>query len=332
MLPTFCAALFRRLLTALFLIVGASLVLSACSGGSGSSSKSSSAAPASSAASSAARSSSAAPTTTKPAVPTKPVHVNLLEGDGSSWGIGFAVVARFDRSLGTSREFTKAVKVTVNGAPYPGAWFFQRSNDPAYKMEGIFRGQNYWPAHAKIHVDMPIQGLSAGPGLSFAENLTLDMATGPALIGTVDAASSKLTVDRDGVRTVYPVALGAPNTPTQSGTKVVMIKLQHERMVGSGYDEVVPWSMRITADGEYLHAASWNVPNIMAGRASSNGCTNMLPADAQKLWAQVEDGDVFQYPNAPGKPMPSWDGYGWWNVPWSLWNAGGLLINHGSGA
>jgi hypothetical protein len=23
--------------------------------------------------------------------------------------------------------------------------------------------------------------------------------------------------------------------------------------------------------------------------------------------------------------MPSWDGYGDWNVPWSVWQAGGVL-------
>jgi hypothetical protein len=25
--------------------------------------------------------------------------------------------------------------------------------------------------------------------------------------------------------------------------------------------------------------------------------------------------------------MPTWDGFGDWNVPWGLWKAGGLLAN-----
>ncbi len=58
---------------------------------------------------------------------------------------------------------------------------------------------------------------------------------------------------------------------------------------------------------------------------SSNGCTNLLPNDAQKLYGLLEIGDVVIYPNANGGKMQLGQGYGDWNVPWSQWQTGGAV-------
>ena len=42
----------------------------------------------------------------------------------------------------------------------------------------------------------------------------------------------------------------------------------------------MPWSVRMTNSGEYIHAASWNGGNIGV-RSTSNGCTNLNTADAE---------------------------------------------------
>ena len=83
------------------------------------------------------------------------------------------------------------------------------------------------------------------------------------------------------------------------------------------------FDQRLTYDGEYLHAAPWNVYNITHGINSSNGCTNLLPADAQKLYGFLDVGDVVKYPNANGPPMQLGHGYGDWNVPWPQWRPAG---------
>ena len=67
------------------------------------------------------------------------------------------------------------------------------------------------------------------------------------------------------------------------------------------------------------------IANILHGVNSSNGCTNLLPADAQRLYNFLEIGDVVDYPNANGKPMQIGDGYGDWNVNWGIWRTGGLV-------
>lgn len=272
-------------------------------------------------------------TSPKTDVNAKPVHISSLESDGSQWGIGMPIILWFNVAPTSSVDFVKNTHVTVNGQPATGAWFWQKSSHPGAAIEAHYREQGFWPGHATIQVTFPPAGTSAGSGLAFDGKLTsLTMRTGPALIGEVNGATSKLTVQEDGKQVaVFPVALGAPNTPTLEGTKLVMYKGRNERMIGSGYNEIVPWSMRLTNSGEYLHAAAWNIPNVKAGRPSSNGCTNMLPADAQRLFGMVEYGDPFIYTNIPGnnvKKTPSWDGYGDWNLNWSTWKQGGLLLNH----
>jgi lipoprotein-anchoring transpeptidase ErfK/SrfK len=97
-------------------------------------------------------------------------------------------------------------------------------------------------------------------------------------------------------------------------------------MRGPGYfDAHVKYTQRLTYDGEYLHSAPWNVYNITHGIDSSNGCTNLLPADATKLYGYLGIGDVVQYPNANGPRMQLGQGYGDWNVTWSLWQTGGAI-------
>jgi lipoprotein-anchoring transpeptidase ErfK/SrfK len=274
-------------------------------------------------------SSSPAPSQTKTtptAPPPKPVHVSLLENDGGKYGVGMPIIAWFNVAPTDATALAKATTVKVNGGPIAGGWYFEHTAHAGAALEAHYRPQKYWPAHAKIEMDLPLKGVSAGKGLAFDNSLTLSISTGAANISTVDASSLRMTVTTDGhVYGTFPVSLGAPNTPTQRGTKVIMEKGADISMRGPGYfDPHVQWTQRLTYSGEYLHSAPWNVRNI-GSRSSSNGCTNLLPADAKRLFGFLGIGDVVRYPNAPGPEMQLGQGYGDWNVPWSTWLTGGAL-------
>jgi lipoprotein-anchoring transpeptidase ErfK/SrfK len=219
----------------------------------------------------------------------------------------------------------------VNGKPVNGGWYFEtKFGDKGYPIEADYRMQNYWPGHAQIHMSLKTKGKSAGTGLVFDNNLSLDFATGAANVLTVDNSTHQVTVISDGEQwpnssTTFPTSLGASNTPTKRGTKVIMEKGNSICMHGPGYDECgIRYTQRLTYDGEYLHAAPWNTANIAHGVNSSNGCTNLTTNDAKKLYDFLEIGDVVKYPNADGKLMGLGDGYGDWNVPWPQWKTGGL--------
>jgi lipoprotein-anchoring transpeptidase ErfK/SrfK len=239
------------------------------------------------------------------------------------------IIAYLSRPITDARAFAAATKVTVNGRAVHGAWYFeQKYGDPGHPIEADYRLASYWPGHSRIHLDLPVKGVSAGKGLAFDDDLTLDFATGVSRIVTVDAATHKLTVTADGRHWgTFPVSLGAPATRTRRGVKVIMEKYPTTCMhnIQHTYFECgIKLDQRLTYDGEYLHAAPWNVYNITHGIDSSNGCTNLLPADAKKLYDFLDVGDPVRYPNANGQLMQIGDGYGDWNISWPQWRLGGL--------
>lgn len=264
--------------------------------------------------------------------PTAPVHVSVNLNDGSDVGVGMPIIATFKTKITDAKAFETATKVTADGQPVDGAWYFEYS-DPAsgHLMEAHYRPEKYWPAHARIHMDLPVQGLSAGiyhgRQLLFDNSLTLDFTTHAANISVVDDATHKMTVTSDGKPWgTFPVSLGAPNTPTSRGIKVIMEKGASICMSGPGYHECgVKFTQRLTYGGEYLHAAPWNYPHIASGIDSSNGCTNLYTQDAQKLYGFLQVGDPVEYPNASGPKMQLGMGYGDWNITWSQWLTGGAV-------
>jgi lipoprotein-anchoring transpeptidase ErfK/SrfK len=315
------------------------LVLAACGG----SSKKAASTPTVSSSSIPASTSAPASTVTSssPSAPKTPVHLKLLNIDGATVGVGEPIVIYSSVRLPDGEAVAKATTVKVNGTVVKGAWHWANSAQiTGYPIEGHFRpdpipgnSTPYWPAHASIEMDLNTKGVDSGPTLQFDNSIDLKFATGPANISYVDCAAETLTPTTDGApaHAPLPTSCGAAKTPTYTGIKVVMQKGENApgssalrpngevRMVGPGYDEIVGWSVRITASGEYVHAASWNGRNIGV-RSTSNGCTNLNPADAQWFYNFSQLGDVLLYSNSGGTTMPSWDGFGDWNLPDSEFN------------
>jgi lipoprotein-anchoring transpeptidase ErfK/SrfK len=259
------------------------------------------------------------------------VHVSLHEGDGQSYGVAMPIIAFFSAPVTDASVFDQVTGVTVNGKPAQGAWYWEQSSQSSQAMEAHYRLASYWPAHATIHLNLPVSGLWAGPGRVFDDNLSLTIRTGPAQLVKIDG---KPGVDRmwaysDGklVRTLN-VSLGAAQTPTYLGTAVVISKSNPQLMVstpGEPYYRIeVPWSVRVTYDGEFLHDAYWN--NQLGQVNLSHGCTNLSPADAQWYYAWSQIGDPVTWANTgTSQVLPVWDGYGDWNLAWTTYRQGGLL-------
>jgi lipoprotein-anchoring transpeptidase ErfK/SrfK len=268
-------------------------------------------------------------TTSRPTVLAgAPVHVRLLNVAGVDYGVGMPVIAYFSRKFTDAGSLQAATSVSVDGKAVQAAWYFERSNVfTAYPIEGHLRMQNFWPAHAQIVVTLATRNVTAGRGLSFDDSAQLNMTTGASRIATVSDATHTMTLTQDGAMVGrYRVSLGAPNTPTSRGTKVIMSQGSPICMSGPGYNQCgIKYTQRLTYSGEYLHAAPWNVNNIEQGIDSSNGCTNLLPADAKHLFGVLKVGDVLKYPDANGPSMQASSGYGDWDVPWSTWRKGGAV-------
>jgi lipoprotein-anchoring transpeptidase ErfK/SrfK len=259
------------------------------------------------------------------------VHVSLYQSDGQSYGVGMPIIAYFSLPVTDASVFDKATEVTVNGKPVHGAWYWERSSQTSQALEAHYRLATYWPAHSKIRLRLPIKGLWAGPGLVFDDNLSLTMRTGAAHIVKIDGKPGVDTmwVYSDGrlVKTIK-VSLGAAQTPTYLGTALVISKSNPQLMQSAPgepyYSIEVPWSVRVTYDGEFIHDAYWN---SQIGQVNlSHGCTNLTPADAQWYYTWSQIGDPVTWTNTgTNQVLPVWDGYGDWNLPFRVYARGGLL-------
>lgn len=261
-----------------------------------------------------------------------PVHVSLFEGDGRTYGVGMPIIAYFSQKVTDATVFDQAATVTVDGQPAGGAWYWEPSSRSDYALEAHYRPPHYWPAHATISVSMPVQGLWAGAGLVFDNDVSLTMHTGAAHLVTVDGTPGvdTMTITSDGrpVRTLK-VSLGKATTPTYLGTAVVMAKANPQEMKSDpgerpAYDLMVPWSVRITDDGEFIHDAYWN--GQIGQQNLSHGCTNLSPAVAQWYydWSLIGDPVTFVHTGTT-QVIPPTDGWGDWNVAWATYEKGGLL-------
>jgi lipoprotein-anchoring transpeptidase ErfK/SrfK len=273
----------------------------------------------------------AAPTSSAPSIPSgAPVRVGTFESDGRTYGVGMPIIFYFSTKITDASAFEKATTVTVNGQPASGAWYFEPSQRSRAGMEAHYRLQNYWPAHASIQVNMPIKGRSAGTGLVFDDDMTLQMNTGAAQIAQADGRTKRMTITSDGqpVKTLK-VSLGKASTPTYLGTAVVMAKSNPEEMKSDpgetpAYDIQVPWSVRVTNDGEFIHDASWN--GSIGSANLSHGCTNLSPTDARWYYGFAQVGDPVTWTNTgTSRVIPVTDGWGDWNLDWATYSHGGLL-------
>jgi len=191
------------------------------------------------------------------------------------------------------------------------------------------------PPVLSVVLAVRLAGVRAGDGLSGVTDRDVRSRTGPARIIAIDAVSHQATVTVDGaVVRRMPVSLGKPGYETRSGLKVVMDRHESYRMrsstlsVRSGpeaYDLVVPYAMRLTDSGEFLHGAPWATDRL--GRVDgSHGCVNLSVADPRWLYEHVAVGDPV-VTTGTGRPTEGGNGLGGgWNTSWSAWRAGSAQL------
>ncbi len=103
-------------------------------------------------------------------------------------------------------------------------------------------------------------GVDYGNGAYGASNVSSTFTIGRAQVVKADVNSFQMVVMRDGQQIAsYPASYGLgtdPNRNTRSGVHVVSEKFTDKRMVSEqyGYDVVEKWAVRISNNGEFIHA------------------------------------------------------------------------------
>ena len=247
-------------------------------------------------------------------------------------GVGQPLIVKFDhRVKGAAARAAVLTRLTVTTAPsVKGAWRFYDS------YEAHFRPAQYWSPGTTLTARADLSGLRLPGTGTWGQTApeTSTMRIGDALVSTVDIAAHTMTVKKNGavLRTV-PVSTGRDKYPTKGGVHIILT-VEREHLYNSatvgiptdgpdGYYEKLPYSMRISNGGAFVHANPATVK--YQGRLNvSHGCVNLSLADAKWFYEISHRGDVVNVVHAVIAPVLSDAGMSDWNYSWATWQKGNL--------
>ena len=254
--------------------------------------------------------------------PKQTFVTQTVEGYQQTYGVGMPIILYFNHTITNRGAIEKALQVT-SSKPVTGSWYWDDQCGTAPTCL-YFRPHHYWPAHTAISFVAHLDGVQGAPGVYGFHTLTQSFSIGRALSVVASTSSHHMTVYRDGkVFAQWPISTGRPGDDTPNGTYLTIDQGNPVDMKGPGYDIEVPWSVRFTWSGDYLHDAYWSVGE-QGFTNVSHGCVNMPPADAEIYYKMAVPGDPV---TITGSPRPGVFDNGWtmWFLPWKRWLHGSSL-------
>ncbi len=249
--------------------------------------------------------------------PDRTVQTEIFEGYHKSYGVGMPIILTFSSPVTDKAAVERALEITTS-KPVVGAWHWD--GDQAVD----FRPREYWPAHTQVSFTGHLNGVEMAPGVYGDHTLTQSFSIGSSLIVVASTATHHMDLYRGGrFYRRWPISTGRPGDNTPNGTYLTIDKGNPVLMKGPGYRLEVPWSVRFTWTGDYLHDAYWSVGE-QGFTNVSHGCVNMAPADAQAYYKMAVPGDPVTIKGSPR--AGAWDN-GWteWFLNWTRFLRGSAL-------
>jgi lipoprotein-anchoring transpeptidase ErfK/SrfK len=254
--------------------------------------------------------------------PARTFETRIVEGAGQTYGVGIPIVLYFSTPIINRAAVERALELKTSKR-IVGSWYW----DSPCNMAPVclyFRPRHYWPTHMSVSFIGHLNGIEAGPGLYGHHTLTQKFTIGSKVTVLASTADHYMNVYRDGkLFAHWPISSGRPGDDTPNGNYLTIEKANPVDMVGPGYNIEVPFSVRFTWSGDYLHDAYWSVGE-QGFTNVSHGCVNMSPADAEIFYNMAVPGDPVTITGSPR--AGTWDnGWTMWFLPWSQWVRGSAL-------
>ncbi|MFC4111774.1 L,D-transpeptidase [Nonomuraea zeae] len=248
-------------------------------------------------------------------------------------GVGFPIIVTFDRDVKDKAAVEALLEVQAD-RPVEGAWRW------VSKRKVIYRTKTYWKPHQKV---LFTARLSQLPGNTAGKDVSRRFAVGTSNISVVNTRSHVMKVYRDGkIAKKIPISAGKGGFVrngvdvylTTSGVHLTMGKKAVETMTSSWmgvtdpkdpryYKEEIPWAVRISDSGEYVHQSAGYYQYL--GRSNqSHGCVRATPAGAKWFYGIAQRGDVVKITGT--KRKLDWrNGWSYWQLNWTQWKQGSAL-------
>lgn len=254
--------------------------------------------------------------------PSKTVNVEIFEGYHQTYGVGMPIILYLNQPVTDRAAFERALAVRTSRR-VTGAWYWDTRCRLAAECL-YFRPRRYWRPHTTVSFTGHLDGVQVAPGVYADHTLTQTFTIGSPLLVVASTATHHMNVYRNGkLFAHWPISTGRPGDNTPNGTYLTIEKGNPVDMIGPGYNIEVPWSVRFTFSGDYLHDAYWSVGE-QGFTNVSHGCVNMPPADAEIYYKMAVPGDPVKIVGSPR--AGTWDD-GWtvWFDSWKQWLRGSAL-------
>jgi len=253
--------------------------------------------------------------------PKKAVRGVINIGDGRTVGVAAPIRIQFNDHVEDRAAAERALSVETS-VPVEGSWGWLPDEGGGSRVD--WRPREYWPAYMKVTVTADLFAVPYGGGNYGATDVTSTFEIGRAQIVKADAASHRVVVIRDGQQiSEFPASYGLDSDPrrnTRTGVHVVTEKFADKRMVSEtfDYDVNMQWAVRISNNGEFLHAQ----PATVGAQGSSNvshGCINLSTGNAKAYYDSAIYGDPVEVTGTQ-VALSSRDGDIWdWTLSWEEW-------------
>ena len=253
-------------------------------------------------------------------------QTTIFESRDATYGVGMPVMLSFSTPVVYKRAVERALTLR-SSKPVVGAWYWDGDSSVQFRPRG------YWPQNTVVRFQGNLDGVEVAPGVYGTHTLTQRFRIGRSVIVVASTASHDLHLYvAKKLFATWPISTGKPGDDTPNGTYLTIEKGNPVEMKGPGYDLMVPWSVRFTWSGDYLHDAYWSVGQ-QGFENVSHGCVNLAPANAKTYYELAVPGDPV---TIKGSPRPgTWDN-GWtvWFLTWSQLvkgSATGQAVSSGPG-
>jgi lipoprotein-anchoring transpeptidase ErfK/SrfK len=256
--------------------------------------------------------------------PTRQIGGHLNIGDSDTVGVAMPIALIFDSPVQdkTSVEKSLSVRTSVSTG---GSWAWMDDRTVHY------RPTNYWIPGTNVTITAKLHGTAFGNGAYGADDLSSSFTIGRMLILRGNTQTHRLQVIKDNqVIADYPASYGLDSDPgrvTHSGIHVVMSKSTTFSMSNPKYhyqDVVVPWAVRISNNGEFVHGYTGSI--YAQGKENvSHGCVNLAPDNAKIVFDEVIPGDPVEVGGSTQQLSAEDGDFYDWTVPWDQWLAKSAL-------
>ncbi|MGW4061646.1 L,D-transpeptidase [Amycolatopsis sp. NPDC004747] len=251
--------------------------------------------------------------------PKRQMAASLNVGDGQTYGIAMPIALTFPNRVTDKASVEKALSVETTPKT-EGSWGWMEGDTSVH-----WRPKEYFKPGTTVKVNAKIYGVKLGDGTYGKQDVSASFTIGRSQIVKGNTQQHTMQVIRDGQQIAdYPVSYGLDSDPgrvTHSGVHVVMGKQATYAMSNPKYhyeNVVVPWAVRISNNGEFIHGLAASVW-AQGKKNVSHGCLNLSPARAKEYYDGVLTGDPVEITGST-QTLTAKDGdYSDWTYDWAGW-------------